>query len=242
MRRSFVQILAVGRFGVLVVVSALCLYGGCPQTDVPDAGTDTDGDGLTDTEETASGTNPDVADTDGDGLFDGTEVAAGLDPLTPDTIATVADVYCGHAIALQAEKEVVWSSIGAYSRPLFTGWQVGDKVAVHYTDTQFQWAYLVNASIVGPVFPANMITAEALGEIIQTGVITDIAGDLSSVDVAGIGWKFNAARSHDAALWSVGDHAIISTTVFYLDDGEPFDMWFIIDGDRCEQTLLFVPS
>ncbi len=42
---------------------------------------DTDGDGLTDIEEIALGTNPLVADTDGDGYSDGLEVAGGANPL-----------------------------------------------------------------------------------------------------------------------------------------------------------------
>ncbi|WP_276298765.1 right-handed parallel beta-helix repeat-containing protein [Haloarcula ordinaria] len=47
---------------------------------------DTDGDGLTDVEEEALGTDPTVADTDRDGVSDGDEVNTyGSDPLNPDT-------------------------------------------------------------------------------------------------------------------------------------------------------------
>lgn len=47
---------------------------------------DTDGDGLTDSQETSLGTNPNVADTDGDGLSDGAEVNThGSSPLAADT-------------------------------------------------------------------------------------------------------------------------------------------------------------
>lgn len=47
---------------------------------------DPDEDGLTNTEEAALGTLPDVADTDKDGLSDGAEVKThGTDPLNPDT-------------------------------------------------------------------------------------------------------------------------------------------------------------
>jgi hypothetical protein len=47
------------------------------------AGPDADGDGLTDLEEVALGTDPNNPDTDGDGLSDGLEVEIGLDPLVP---------------------------------------------------------------------------------------------------------------------------------------------------------------
>jgi len=47
---------------------------------------DTDGDGLSDDEEIALGTDPNKYDTDGDGLGDGVEVKMGLDPLTPNVL------------------------------------------------------------------------------------------------------------------------------------------------------------
>lgn len=49
-----------------------------------DLSKDSDGDGLTDAEEYARGTNPFSPDTDGDGLSDGAEVSSGHDPLKPD--------------------------------------------------------------------------------------------------------------------------------------------------------------
>jgi hypothetical protein len=48
----------------------------------PAAGSDRDGDGLFDVDESKTyGTNPDVSDTDGDGVGDGDEVERGTDPL-----------------------------------------------------------------------------------------------------------------------------------------------------------------
>lgn len=46
---------------------------------------DRDGDGLTDDEEAALGTDPDNPDTDGDGISDGDEVDGGTDPTSADT-------------------------------------------------------------------------------------------------------------------------------------------------------------
>lgn len=55
-------------------------------TAVAGAPSDRDGDGLSDDEEAALGTDPDNADTDGDGLSDGEEVSTyGTSPLLPDT-------------------------------------------------------------------------------------------------------------------------------------------------------------
>jgi hypothetical protein len=46
---------------------------------------DSDGDGLTNAQEAALGTNPNDPDTDDDALFDGDEVRLGTNPLNPDT-------------------------------------------------------------------------------------------------------------------------------------------------------------
>jgi hypothetical protein len=55
-------------------------------TEVEDDGTDTDGDGLTDKEEEALGTDPNNEDTDGDGISDYDEVNEHhTDPTKPDT-------------------------------------------------------------------------------------------------------------------------------------------------------------
>jgi hypothetical protein len=45
-----------------------------------DVSLDTDGDGLTDTQEAIYGTDPNNPDTDGDGYLDGDEVKHGYDP------------------------------------------------------------------------------------------------------------------------------------------------------------------
>ncbi len=59
---------------------------GADESALMGAETDTDGDGLSDSEEETIGTDPNVADTDGDDLSDGDEVNTyGTDPLLEDT-------------------------------------------------------------------------------------------------------------------------------------------------------------
>lgn len=60
---------------------AIVKIGGITGTDF----VDTDGDGLSNDDETFIGTDPEDTDTDADGLEDGDEIALGTDPTDPDT-------------------------------------------------------------------------------------------------------------------------------------------------------------
>jgi hypothetical protein len=62
--------------------------GGATGTTLNDT-TDSDGDGLTDSEELRLGTDPFNPDTDGDGYPDGLEVALGSNPLDPSSIPDI---------------------------------------------------------------------------------------------------------------------------------------------------------
>ena len=76
------------RKGLLTILTALMLASsagvvmadGSDPLDPSDGGADWDGDGLTNAEEQAAGTDMNNADTDNDGLPDGWEVAYGLNP------------------------------------------------------------------------------------------------------------------------------------------------------------------
>jgi len=69
----------------MLVGGSLVQYG-CSSSEEVVQNVDTDGDGLTDEEEIALGTDPNNADTDGDGLTDGEEVNEyNTDPLQADT-------------------------------------------------------------------------------------------------------------------------------------------------------------
>ncbi len=65
----------------LLLVSLAACTGGDEDT----APVDSDGDGVTDADEQAHGTDPDLPDTDGDGLTDGEEVDLGTDGTLADT-------------------------------------------------------------------------------------------------------------------------------------------------------------
>jgi hypothetical protein len=56
----------------------------CAKAGAAAATSDADGDGITDADEHALGTDPNAADSDGDGVGDGDEVRAGTDPLDGD--------------------------------------------------------------------------------------------------------------------------------------------------------------
>jgi len=64
------------------------IYGLNPQSD--DSAEDIDNDGLTNLEEYQYGTHPKNWDTDGDGYSDGEEVAKGSDPLNPNSVPAIA--------------------------------------------------------------------------------------------------------------------------------------------------------
>lgn len=70
-----------------LLVGGVAVQYGCGSSEaVQTEAVDTDGDGLTDEQEAALGTDPNSADTDGDGLTDGEEVNEyGTDPLRADT-------------------------------------------------------------------------------------------------------------------------------------------------------------
>ncbi len=89
----------------------------------PDA--DEDGDGLTNGEEEALGTDPYRADTDGDGFSDGAEVAAGSDPLDAGSVPPLP----GRAVAVAPDGAWTWFNDERaifHQGSLFSGYVKGD--------------------------------------------------------------------------------------------------------------------
>ena len=76
---------------------------------------DSDGDGLSDTDETLAGTNPLHPDTDGDGSPDGSEIAAGTDPLDGASLFRITGLSKD---SLTGFVTVRWASIAGKSYTL----------------------------------------------------------------------------------------------------------------------------
>jgi hypothetical protein len=66
------------------------VYYGLNHLNPGDAGLDADGDGLTNAQEYAIGTDPGDPDSDDDGFTDGQEASAGTNPLDPNAVPVVA--------------------------------------------------------------------------------------------------------------------------------------------------------
>lgn len=81
---------------------------------------DPDGDGLTNDEEAALGTDPEVADSDSDGFSDGAEVDAGTDPNDPNVFPILPDSDHDRDGFTYAEEDLFGSDPeDAASRPQF---------------------------------------------------------------------------------------------------------------------------
>ena len=81
---------------------------------------DSDGDGLSDEEELALGTDPNNPDTNGNGLSDAVDVAYGIDPINPLIVELTAEAVPGISAALPEGK--TWTA----------SWPVSTNSAVKY--------------------------------------------------------------------------------------------------------------
>ncbi|MES2556069.1 MAG: gliding motility-associated C-terminal domain-containing protein [Bacteroidota bacterium] len=80
---SVTTVADAGNYSVTVTVNGCASQPGTTNVVIDTGcGNDTDGDGLTDVDETSNGTDPNNPDTDGDGVTDGEEVHGTDDPLT----------------------------------------------------------------------------------------------------------------------------------------------------------------
>ncbi len=140
-RHGFLHFLSrdITRFGAIDEAERLRLLGGAAADrltagDRRDIRTfflapDADGDFLSDADEAALGTNPNLADTDLDGAFDGFEVRYGFDPLDGSDGALDTD-----ADLLNNAAEAVAGSDPGEADTDDDGLNDGDEVLVHGTD------------------------------------------------------------------------------------------------------------
>lgn len=173
-------------------------------------GVDSDGDGLTDAEEGALGSDPNAVDSDGDGYGDGDEVAVGVDPTDPESrIYTGGWPYYADKDALGGEPP----ELGALPGPgdLFARFalpdQYGDLVDVFdfYNDTRpvvidisAQWcvpcvAYATwleggeDPDLHGDVWPAGPDVVSR-GDVYWITIIAEDEGHLPSTPEAAVEW------------------------------------------------------
>lgn len=136
---------------------------------------DRDSDGVTDTEEAALGTNPDIADSDGDGLSDGEERNLGTDPTLADSDG---DGYSdGEEVA------------GGFD-PLDPNWSPADIYLYSRTVDTPEQHHACNSITIGP----NLIVS-ASGDlelttgniaIIRNGFTAEVAGTVSIAVDSGV--------------------------------------------------------
>ncbi len=85
--------------------------------------TDTDGDGVTDVDEVARGSDPHVPDSDGDGVPDGEEIARGTSPTTKEPATLSVDPVNGEENVAVSRETIV-----RFSQPLAPNVVVDDRV------------------------------------------------------------------------------------------------------------------
>jgi len=113
---------------------------------------DTDGDGLTDEEEIALGTDPFKTDTDGDGYDDGEEVSAGTDPLNESSYPAETTVYLKKGFNLIAIPADVMSMSDLKDWLSLLGDLTDIEKVMVYDDQAGKFVTLIPDSASNPIF------------------------------------------------------------------------------------------
>ncbi|MCZ6794801.1 MAG: IPT/TIG domain-containing protein, partial [Planctomycetota bacterium] len=172
---------------------------GLDPEDAADAGGDLDGDGLTNLEEFAAGTDMRNADTDGDGLGDAQEVQGGVtDPLDPDSDGDGAldgeDLFPGFVarVAIETPVAALTTERGMLACRLEDPDGNLLAEAVRFTLTASGAARFADAATVGVVVAGggtDAVTVETSGGLVEIELVDDLAETvaLEVVDSEGFG-------------------------------------------------------
>ena len=223
--------------GVVALYSSFDLDGqlrdGCPDIGadeyVFDATRDTDGDGLTDADEIANGTDPYRADTDFDGVNDADEILDGTNPADPHsffqrlTVTVTNTVSLAHAVRVAWGYSVAgWETNGLASFPQGFGGTVYTNASVQgathvkaYCDLNASGEYEADADIL-------LVRAVPQGSTAQINLIFG--------DVDGDGFPDALERSEGTNPYDSGSYcfnlALTYTDVFQTTNALTFAGYF----------------
>jgi len=218
--------------------------GGCFLTDMfskdggggkDDAIVDTDGDGLTDTEEATLGTDPNDADSDGDSYTDGEEVDGGTSPLNPYSLPLEGGYHIGDCPAIPSATDMTGGSNGYYDT-----WGVGDTVSdFMLTDQYGQNVHLYSFCgehimiAFGAMWcgPCNDLADEA-----QATEDTYAPQGFQAIEILTGDLQDNAPEQDDLVKW-MDDHGLVDIPV--LGDGN-FDVWPYYEKDFYIPTVVHI--
>jgi pimeloyl-ACP methyl ester carboxylesterase len=173
---------------------------------------DTDGDGLKDGDEIVYGTNPKLKDTDGDGYWDQAEIRSGSDPLDPQSIPAGTATIDAQPDAMNAAAPWTLTGPDSYSRTGTGDLTINNLASGDYTIT---WG-----AVLGWTTPALETKALTNGEtttftgtyVQQTGSLTVTITPQGAINMDGQ-WRrvgtatwFNSGATETAI--PVGSHTI----------------------------------
>ena len=184
------------------------------------ANVDSDGDGLSDEDEIALGTDPHNPDTDGDGLRDGDEILAGADPKAPDVRLKLQAGL--NLISLPLDFSPMQTSADLLTR---LGPKAVSVTRINAANNNLETTKIVNGAAQGTVFPLKagqgyFVTMTEEQNVLWTGAVTDTAVDLNAgINIVG----FSAIPAgYDAyqVLQALGDpNTVASISHFNRDTG-----------------------
>ncbi|MCH9694901.1 MAG: FG-GAP-like repeat-containing protein [Gammaproteobacteria bacterium] len=141
----------------------------------PSSSVDTDGDGLTDAQEIAIGSSPQLVDTDGDGLSDGREVNnGGFNPLIADLPTVRIDVIGAPSIDIN----VIDTQDAGYSQSYSTTYERGQQSSFSRSDTESTSATVGASTRVYSEAEAS-VSPTSIGGSAKSGVESSVSASVT---------------------------------------------------------------